>query len=404
VAIVGGGVIGLAVGWRALAKGLSVTVLERGEPGQETSRVAAGMIAPITEAEPGEASLLALSRRSAELYPAFVQELIEVSGIDPGYRTAGTLFVARDADEAAVLERELGFRQQLGLPVERMLASEARRCEPALAPTLRLALDIPDDRAIDPRALTKALAVAFEREGGTLLRGAEVSALATDAAVTRVNALRLGDGTVLDAGQVVIAAGPWSTELPGLPERARMPVRPVKGQVVCLRDPTGPGLMERVLRMQPGYLVPRGDGRYVLGASVEERGYDRTITAGAVFELLRDAIELVPGVSEFVIEEMIAGIRPGTPDNGPILGPGGLTGLQWATGHYRHGILLTPVTADIVAAALAGEPLPPEAAPFAAQRFADGAQGMPLPADVAGKGGPPRGIAGAAPRTELAAG
>jgi glycine oxidase len=370
VAIVGGGVIGLAVGWRALAKGMAVTVLERGEPGQETSRVAAGMIAPIAEAMPGETPLLALSRHSAELYPAFVQELIAASGIDPDYRTAGTLFVARDADEAAVLERELNFRQQLGLRAERMLASEARRREPALAPTLRLALDIPDDRAIDPRALTRALTVAFERAGGTLARGADVAALGTDAGGTRVSSLRLADGSVLDAGQVVVAAGPWSAQLPGLPERAHVPIRPVKGQVICLRDPAGPGLIERVLRMQPGYLVPRSDGRYVLGASVEERGYDRTITAGAIFELLRDAIELVPGVSEFVIEELIAGVRPGTPDNGPILGPGALAGLHWATGHYRHGILLTPVTAEIVVAALTGEPLPTVAAPFAAERFA----------------------------------
>jgi glycine oxidase len=372
VAVVGGGVIGLAVGWRALTRGMSVTVLERGEPGHETSRVAAGMIAPIAEAVPGETPLLALSRRSAELYPAFVEELIAASGIDPDYRTAGTLFVARDADEAAVLERELAFRQQLGLRAERMLASEARRRESALAPTLRLALDIPDDRAIDPRGLTRALSVAFERAGGRLVRHAEVSALATDAAGARVTSLRMADGSVLDAEQVVVAAGPWSAQLPGLPERAQVPMRPVKGQVICLRDPSGPGLIERVLRMQPGYLVPRSDGRYVLGASVEERGYDRTTTAGPIFELLRDTIELVPGVSEFEIEELIAGVRPGTPDNGPILGPGALAGLQWATGHYRHGILLTPVTAEIVVAALAGEPLPPEARPFAADRFAGG--------------------------------
>jgi glycine oxidase len=367
VVVVGGGVIGLAVGWCALERGLRVTIVERGQPGQETSRVAAGMIAPISEASPHEPALLAMARQSAEMYASFAERLASASGHDTGYRRFGTLFVARDGDEAAALERELAFRAELGLPVRRLRPSEARNLEPALAPSLRLALEIPDDHAIDPRALAGALLAAFERGGGVLIAGAEVASV--ELADGRVRGVRLADGRTLSADRVVIAAGPWSGAALGLPPEARVPLRPVKGQILSLRDPAGPGLLTRVLRMQPGYLVPRGDGRYVLGATMEERGFDRTVTVGAVFELLRDAGELVPGVSEWVIEELMSGIRPGTPDNLPIIGLGRVEGLVWATGHHRHGILLTPLTAELVAGMLAGEQLPGYAQAASPERF-----------------------------------
>ena len=183
--------------------------------------------------------------------------------------------------------------------------------------------------------------------------------------------MRLVGGDELVAEQVLIAAGVWSSQLGGIPEEAMVPIRPVKGQTLQMHDPSGPGLLTRVLRMSPGYIVPRGDGRYVLGATMEERGFDTTITAGAIFDLLRDAIELVPGIDEWVIDELVAGLRPGTPDNAPVLGPGALAGLQWATGHYRHGVLLAPITAELVAAALSGEALPEYAARFGADRFAE---------------------------------
>jgi glycine oxidase len=372
--IVGGGVIGLAVGWRARRRGLRVTLVERAAPGQATSRVAAGMVAPISEASPFEPELLALGRRSARLYPDFVDELIEDSGHDPGYRRFGTLLVARDRDEAEALDRELAFRQELGLPVRRLLGREARDLEPALAPTLRLALDIPDDHAVDPRALTGALEAAFRGAGGSLCCPAEVTELLGDAA--GVHGVRLSDGRRLEADHVVVSAGPWSGELPGLPPEAQVPLRPVKGQILALRDPAGPGLLSRVLRMQPGYLVPRGDGRYVLGATMEERGFDTTVTAGAVFEMLRDAVELVPGISEFEIQELMVGTRPGTADNGPVLGPSPVPGLHWATGHHRHGFLLTPVTAEILVSGLLGEAAPEVATPFSPHRF--------VPANVGG--------------------
>jgi glycine oxidase len=345
-----------------------VTVLERAEPGAGASRVAAGMIAPISEASLKEEPLLRLSQASARAYPAFVDELRDASGLDPGYLGCGTLAVARDRDEAEALDRELGVRTELGLPVRRLRASEARRLEPGLAPALRLALDVPDDHVIDPRALTVALAKALRGAGGELRTGAEVAEVLVSHG--RVTGVRLAGGEEVVAERVVIAAGVWSG-LPGIPQQARVPVRPVKGQTLQMHDPSGPGLLTRVLRMSPGYVVPRGDGRYVLGATMEERGFDTTITAGAIFELLRDAIELVPGIDEWVIDELIAGLRPGTPDNAPVLGPGALDGLHWATGHYRHGVLLTPVTAEIVVAALAGEPLAEHAARFGADRFAE---------------------------------
>jgi glycine oxidase len=366
----------LAIAWRAAQRGLRVTVFERGEPGGGASCVAAGMIAPVTEASPIEPGLVPLGLASLSAYPQFVQELRDASRMDPGFLQCGTLLVARDRDEAEALERELELRRHLGLAVTRLLPTGARALEPALAPALRLALAIEGDHAIDPRKLTAALAAAVRTAGGQLRGGVEVAGVETSSDGGRVEGVRTVDGEVVLADQVVIAAGAWSEALAGIPAHARVPLRPVKGQILRLHDPSGPGLLTRVLRMSGGYIVPRGDGRYVLGATMEERGFDTTVTAGAVFELLRAAAELVPGVSELVIDELSAGLRPATPDNAPALGPGALPGLHWAVGHYRHGILLAPVTAELVAAGLVGEELPEIAVPFATSRFAGLAVGV----------------------------
>jgi glycine oxidase len=338
------------VAWRARARGLTVCVLDRGELGGGTSNVAAGMLAPISEADAGERALLQLGLDSARRWPAFAAELEEASGLGVDLRPHGTLLVARDRDEAEWLDRELELRRRFELGAERLLPSQARRLESALAPTLRLALDVPDDHAVDPRLTVAALAAAAERAGAVLRAGAEV------ADVRPGEGVALAGGELVAAGQVVLAAGPWSGALPGLPEDVRVPVRPVKGQSLRLRDRAGPGLVERVVRWDGGYLVPRSDGRYVLGATVEERGFDTSITAGAVHDLLRDGAELVPGVLELEVEELIAGLRPGTPDNVPVIGRSPVApALVWATGHYRNGALLAPVTADLVVAALCGE-------------------------------------------------
>jgi glycine oxidase len=372
VVVIGGGVIGLAVAWRAAQHGHAVCVLERGELGAGTSRVAAGMLAPVTEADAGELALLELGLRSARAWPAFAEQLAAASGADPGLHRCGTLVVARDGDEAAALERELALRVDLGLDVERVLPSAARRLEPALAPTLRLALAVPGDHAADPRALLLALAEAARRAGAQLRTGANVRSIHVDQ--HQVVGVELAGGELVRGEQVVIAAGAWSGAIGGLPDVARIRLRPVKGQILRLRDAQGPGLLERIVRFEGGYLVPRGDGRYVLGATMEERGFDTTVTAGALYELLRDAGELVPGVHELVVEEAAAGLRPTTPDNAPVLGAAEeIEGLVWATGHHRNGILLAPVTADIVAGVLDGAAAPPAFAPGRFARAREGA-------------------------------
>jgi glycine oxidase len=253
----------------------------------------------------------------------------------------------------------LAYRRGLGLAVERLRPSQARRLEPALAPTVRLALEVPGDHSVDPRRLVAALRAVVP----------VVPARATRVLVEdgRAAGLALADGGEIRAAQVLVATGSGAIELP---EEAHVPVRPVKGQILRLRDPRGPGLVSRTIRAAGAYLVPREDGRYVLGATMEERGADRTPTAGGVYELLRDVSEVVPGVLELEIEEVRAGLRPATPDNLPAIGPGAIDGLHWATGHFRNGILLAPVTADLVAAALAGEPPPDWATACDPRRFA----------------------------------
>ena len=337
VAVVGGGVIGLAVAWRAAQRGLRSLVLDAGEDG--AWRYAAGMLAPVTEAEFGEQALLDLGLRALDGFPDFCAELgVEV-------RLSGTLVVARDRDEAEELEQLHAYRQKLGLAVERLRPSQVRRAEPALAPTVRLALDVPGDGAVDPRKLVAALSDAVEAAGGEIRRE------------------RVTDLGTVRARQVVVAAGAWSGRLGDLP------IRPVKGQIMRLRDPRGEDLVTRTIRTREGYLVPRGDGQYVLGATVEERGWDTAPTAGATHELIRDLAEVVPGVLELEIEELGAGLRPGTPDNLPVVGEHG--GVIWATGHFRNGILLADVTAGAVAELLSGNPLPDWAAACDPARFAE---------------------------------
>jgi glycine oxidase len=364
VLVIGGGVIGLSLAWRARGRGMSVTVLERGEMGAGTSRVAAGMLAPVSEVEFGAAGrrVLELGLRSAGMWGAFAGELEEESGVRVGLRRTGTLIVARDEDEAAELERQIAFRTGLGLAAERLRGSQARAIEPALAPTVRLGLRAPDDHSVDPRRVLEALRLACEGSGVRLCEHTPVSRVEADGGdgEERVRGVRVagpagGEGDLVEGGRVVLAAGPWAGSVAGLPEHARVPVRPVKGQILRLRDPAGPGLLGSVVRFEGGYVVPRGDGRYVLGATVQERGFNLAPEVGGIYELLRDAHGVLPGVSELEIEELSVGLRPGTPDNAPAIGEGALEGLVWAAGHHRNGILLAPLTAELVAGVLAGD-------------------------------------------------
>jgi glycine oxidase len=370
VLVIGGGIIGLVTAWRAAQRGLATAVVDP-EPGGGAARVAAGMLAAVTELHYGEERLLALNLESARRYPEFAAELTELTGHDLGYRRCGTLAVALDADDRAHLRELHALQQRSGLESEWLSGRECRRLEPMLAPGVRGGLRVDGDHQIDPRRLAAALVAACERTGVVFHR-AWTERL--DVVRDRAAGVTTADGGELRAGQVVLAAGSMSGRLAGVPEALLPPVRPVKGQVLRLTVPRryAPFLSRTVRAVVRGshvYLVPRENGELVVGATSEELGWDTTVTAGGVYELLRDAHELVPGITELPLTETRAGLRPGSPDNAPLLGPSGLDGLLLATGHYRNGVLLTPVTGDVLARLLADGELPEEARPFTPQRF-----------------------------------
>jgi glycine oxidase len=364
VVVVGGGAIGLAVAWRLAGREAAVTVVDPA-PGSGASRVAAGMLAPAGEAQFGEERLLALALESWRRYPAFVAELEAATQIDTGYRECGSLFVARDVDEWAALTRDGAFRTTVGLDVVALTSQECRSLEPRLSPRIRGGLLADGDRQLDPRRLLSALTSACEHAGVTLVReGATI-----EAGADRVLGVTTPERGLIGADSVVLCAGCWSPLVAGLPRDAVPPVRAVKGQILRLRGRADDVLAHHLIRGRDVYVVARGDGRVVIGATVEERGYDTSVTAGAVHDLLRDARELIPDIAELELEEVDAGLRPGTPDNAPLLGWSAVDGLALATGHHRNGILLTPITADVLAALVCGEPVPDAAAPFTPARF-----------------------------------
>jgi glycine oxidase len=364
--VVGGGVIGLGIAWRAALAGMTVTVVDDA-PGRGASWAAAGMLAPVTEVHYGERPLLQLNLAAAARWPGFAAELEEASGQPVGYRPGGTLAVARDADDNAALEDLYQFQLRCGLQVERLRSRECRQLEPGLAPSIRGGVLASGDHQVDNRALVEALLVACQRAGVRMVEG-RVAELAVEG--DRMIGVVLGDGARLAAGRVVLAAGCWSGGIGGLAAEALPPVRPVKGQLLYLRGPADQPLCQGNVRGLEVYVVPRGDGRVVVGATVEEQGFDTQVTAGAVHELLRAALELLPDVAELELTETVVGLRPGSPDNAPMLGPTGPEGLVVATGHYRNGILLTPVTADAIAELLATGQAPELIAPFGPARFA----------------------------------
>jgi glycine oxidase len=365
--VVGGGAIGLGIAWRAALAGMTVTLVDEA-PGRGASWAAAGMLAPVTEVHYGEQALLQLNLAAAARWPGFAAELEEASGRPVGYRPAGTLAVARDADDNAALEDLYQFQLRCGLEVERLRSRECRQLEPGLAPSIRGGVLAPGDHQVDNRALVEALLAACQRAGVRL-----VEARATGLTVEgdRVTGVVLAGGERLTAGMVVLAAGCWSGGLGGLAGEVLAPVRPVKGQLLYLRGPADRPLCSRTVRGLEVYVVPRGDGRVVVGATVEEQGFDTRVTAGAVHDLLRAAMELLPDAAELELVETVVGLRPGSPDNAPLLGPAGPEGLVVATGHYRNGILNTPTTADTIAELLATGQVPEMIAPFSPGRFAE---------------------------------
>ena len=354
--VLGAGVIGLSCAWRAAQDGRRVTVLDPA-PGSGASWVAGGMLAPVTEAWPGEEALLALGVESVDRWPAFAAELTAAAGRPAGLRTDGTVVAATGSGDRAELDVVAAHLARLGRPVERLNGRELRRLEPVLGPDVRGGLSVPDDLAVDNRALLSALRAAGERAGVTVEdRGAE--AVIDDG--TRVVGVRCSNGTEIAARTVLVCAGAYSAALhPALHGL----VRPVKGEV--LRLAARPGAFpppRRTVRAlvdgRPIYLVPRDDGGLVLGATQTEVGFDTTVTVGGVRDLLRDAERIAPGIAEYALVESAAGLRPGSPDNLPLIGALGPDGLLVATGHHRNGMLLAPVTADAVAALLRGDPVP----------------------------------------------
>jgi len=350
--VIGAGLIGLASAWRMQRRGLSVLVIDRApEPGAETSHVAAGMLAPVTEADFGEERLLKINLRGRERWPAFAAELEERSGLPTGYRESGALVVAADRDDAEALRRLHQFQRSLGLAAEWLTPSGCRRLEPGLSPRTAGGILAHDEALADPRATVRALAAVVDE----IALGVEVGSI--ELSDGRVSGVRTTQGPIQCAA-VVVAAGAWSPEL--APTDEGPPVRPVKGQILELRARAGmePPL-SRIVRTPRCYLVPHSDGRVVLGATVEEQGFDTAVTADGVFRLLEAAWEVVPEVGELELLGARAGLRPGTPDNGPVVGADPeVDGLVWATGHWRHGVLLAPLTGESVAALVAGAEQP----------------------------------------------
>jgi glycine oxidase len=376
VIVAGGGVIGSAIAWRAATAGFGVVVVDPGAD-EAASLVAAGMLAPVSESAFGEDALLRLNLLALRRFPGFTAELEQAAGHGVGLRQEGTLAVAYDPGDLAALARMTAFRRAAGLDAEELDGRACRRLEPFLAPDVRGGVRCAGDWSVDNRRYLGALRAAMRAAGVRVMRG-RVTEVRT--AGGRASGVRLAGSeaeTIDAAAAVVVAAGCWSGAITGLLETVRNEIRPVKGQLLRLRTPEGmPPVLTRTVRATVRgaevYLVPRADGEVVVGATSEERGYDRAVNAGAVHDLLRDAMSVVPVVSELNLAETCAGLRPGTPDNGPVLGPAGPAGLLIATGHYRNGILLSAATAEAVVAGLAGEKPAAEWEPFSPQRFTVG--------------------------------
>jgi glycine oxidase len=379
VVIAGGGVIGTAIAWRAAAAGLDVVLVDPAH-GDAASLVAAGMLAPVSEALFGEGALLRINLLAVQRFPAFAAELEDVTGRQIGLRREGTLAAAYDPDDYAALMRLTAFRRSAGLEAEELDSRACRKLESFLTPDVHGGVLFPGDWSVDNRRYAAALGEAITAAKVRVVRDRVTEALVQGG---RARGVRLAAGGGIDSAVVVVAAGCWSGAVTGLPVTLRAAVRPVKGQLLRMRHPEGmaPVLTHTIRATVRGtdvYLVPRADGEMIIGATQEERGPDRTVTAGAVHDLLHDAMSVLPVTSELILAETCAGLRPGTPDNGPIVGEFGVDGLLLATGHYRNGILMSPVTADAIVARLTGQRPAAEWEPFSPQRFIAG------PADPGG--------------------
>jgi len=365
VAVIGGGIIGLGIGWQLAKRGHDVTIFERDAAGRSASWVAAGMLAPVSEFGFENEDFLELGRRSMALFPGFLEQVSGETGIPVALDTRGTLVVGFNRDDNERIRRVYDFREDAGLPVRWLTGTEAREIEPLLSPRASGAMWIPDDHQVDNRLLVGALKAAFQNAGGKLYENTPVQSFVCEHGRFRAVVTAGGDYC---ADTAVLSAGCWSGTIPGLPDELIPRVRPVKGQIVSLK--TDPAYeFAHVIRAPDCYLLPKGDGRVLVGATEEEMGYDTTATAGPVMRLIERAWEAVPSIYDLAIDSIDVGLRPGTRDHEPLLGNSGIDGLILATGHYRHGILLAPVTAHVISDVVEGVPAPAWLEPFAPSRF-----------------------------------
>ncbi len=360
--IVGAGIIGLSIGWELARSGGRVDLFDAGEAGGGASQVAAGMLAPDAELEFEETELHALNAESRRRWPSFAADLEADTGTDVGLRTEGTFIVADDRDAAEALRRRYRFQQDQGLDVEWWSGDEARARESFLAPGLSAAIWSPRDHQVDNRAVVEALQAGVRKHQGRLHENTPIKAVEPDA---RRPAVVTAAGERVEGDTVVVAAGAWSRSIDGLD--GALPIRPVKGEAMVLS--TTPTFdLRHVVRGPEAYVVPKNDGRVVVGATAEEKGFNNDVTAGGLYENLEGGWEVVPGLLDLAVDCTCASFRPASRDNAPVLGPAA-PGVVAATGHYRHGVLLTPVTAQEIARYVQTGTLSDWVEPFQPARF-----------------------------------
>jgi glycine oxidase len=362
--VIGGGIIGCSVAWRLAAEGVTTTVLERGRVGQEASWAAAGMIAPQAEAE-GPGPFFDFCMKARDAFDGIVDRLVRDGGVDPEYDRAGILYVALDADERAQLERRARWQRSVGATLEELSGAEARRVEPMLSPETVYAIHMPTNRRTDNRKLTHAYAAAARKAGAEFVEGARVEGLSLRG--ERAIGVLMDGGSIREADVVINAAGVWAGEIRGL-EADRVKLHPVRGQILCFE--VAPGTIGPALFSLRGYVVPRRDGRLLAGSTMEEAGYNKSVTLAGLDKITRGAAAIVPALGAAAFREAWAGLRPATRDLMPVLGfSPSVSNVLWAAGHFRSGILLSAITGEIIADLVQGRRPAVELGAFSAARF-----------------------------------
>lgn len=365
IAIIGGGIIGLGIGWQLIRRGAKVTIFEKGRIGREASWVAGGMLAPYAEAGFEEIKLMRFGEQSLKLYPKLLDELSEDAEAVPALDKCGTLMAGIDRDDTEYLKRLYDFRKELDLSVELFTGTEAREREPLLSPNVVSGIWLPDDAQIDNRKLLKALEKGFKQLGGTIKEQMKITKVNIEEnSVTSV----VTEDEEYSVDQVVVAAGCWSQQIGGIPDQYLPPIRPEKGQIITLKK-TDDCPLQGIVRSPRMYMVPKEDGTIRLGATAEEKGFDKRPTAGAQKELLEHGWEMIPSIFDLPLIEMIAGLRPAGKDHRPIIGESDISDLYYATGHYRHGIMLMPLTVYALVDEILDGEVSEWSKPFRPQRF-----------------------------------